>query len=115
MMQNLIEVTMEDNSKLYIETVGSMLSIGEDPLLAPAASEEGIVKRSEDLLKKAFAQIKTFSNSIATSLKNSAICPEEFELEFGVKFTADASIIISSLSSEANITIRMKWTKDERS
>lgn len=113
MAQNLIEVTMEDNSKLYIETTSPMLSDGGDPLMVAAASEDGVVKRTEDLLKKSFTQIKNFSDSIATALKSSAICPKEFELEFGVKFAADAGIIISSLSSEANITIRMKWTKDE--
>lgn len=113
MTQNLIEVTMEDKSKLYIETTSHMLSVSGDPLIVPAASEEGVVKGAGDLLKRSFTQIKNFSDSIAASLKSSTICPREFELEFGVKFAADAGIIISSVSSEANITIRMKWTKDE--
>ena len=111
MAQSLIEITMADNSKLYIETTGFMSSGSEDPLLVPAASENSVVKRTEELLRKSFTQIKDFSDSIAASIKNSTVCPQEFELEFGVKFSADAGIVISSLSSEANITIRMKWTK----
>ena len=81
--------------------------------MTPAASGDGVVRRTEDLLKKSFTQIKNFSDSIAASIRSSAVCPEEFELEFGVKFAADAGIVISSLSSEANVTIRMKWAKNE--
>lgn len=111
MGKNLIEITMPDNSKLYIETTSLMPSDSEDPLLVPASSGNGVIKRAEDLLKKSFLQIKNFSDSISSAIKSSEVCPEEFELEFGVKFAADAGIIISSLSSEANVTIRMKWTK----
>ena len=114
MARNWIEVTMEDNSKLYIETAGPALAEGEDPLMTPAASGDGVVRRTEDLLKKSFTQIKNFSViSRCSSGSVSAVCPEEFELEFGVKFAADAGIVISSLSSEANVTIRMKWAKNE--
>lgn len=111
MTQNWIEVTMDDQSKLYIETAGPILTETKDSLMVPAASESGTVKKTEELLKKSFTQIKRFSDGIAASIKGSDICPEEFELEFGVKFAADAGIVISSLSSEANVTIRMKWTK----
>ena len=113
MSRNWIEVTMEDNSKLYIETAGPTLAEDEDPLMTPAASGDGVVRRTEDLLKKSFTQIKNFSDNIAVSIRSSAVCPDEFELEFGVKFAADAGIVISSLSSEANVTIRMKWAKNE--
>lgn len=112
MTKDWIEVIMEDQSKLYIETTGSMPTGGEDSLMVPAASEGSIIKKTEELLEKSFAQIKRFSDGIATSIKNSDISPREFELEFGVKFAADAGIVISSISSEANVTIRMKWTTD---
>jgi len=111
MGQDLIEITMSDNSKLYIETTVLVPSDGEDSLLMPASSGNGVVKRTEKLLKKSFSQLTDFSNSIASAIKSSSLCPEELELEFGVKFAADAGIVISSLSSEANVTIRMKWTK----
>ena len=39
--------------------------------------------------------------------------PDELELEFGIKFAADAGIIISSISSEANLTVKMKWNKEQ--
>lgn len=111
MAHNLIEVAMADNSKLYIETSGLMPPGSEDPVLVPAASMDDPIKRTAEQLKKSFTHIKDFSDSIAASIQSSAVCPQEFELEFGVKFAADAGIVISSLSSEANIKIRMKWTK----
>ena len=52
-----------------------------------------------------------FSNHITNSMKNLDIKPNEFEVEFGVKFAADAGIIISSVSSEASIKVTLKWVK----
>lgn len=111
MFYNLIEVTMADSSKLYIESADRMPPGNEDPVLVPAASMGNPIRRTAEQLKESFTHIKDFSDSIATSIQSSAFCPQEFELEFGVKFAADAGIVISSLSSEANIKIRMKWTK----
>ena len=60
MTKDWIEVIMEDQSKLYIETTGSMPTGGEDSLMVPAASEGSIIKKTEELLEKSFAQIKRF-------------------------------------------------------
>ena len=38
--------------------------------------------------------------------------PDEFEVEFAVKFSADAGIIISSIGTESSVTVKMKWNKD---
>lgn len=112
-MQNLIEVTMANNSKLYIENAVLVSPNNSDSLLIPAASGTSVIKQTEAMLKKSFEQIKEFSDHIATAIRNSSACPDEFDLEFGVKFSAEAGIVISSLNSEANVTIHMKWTNKQ--
>lgn len=111
-IQNLIEISMDNNTKFYIETVQMPALDENDPLLAPAASGDKVIKKTRDFLKDSFTQIKIFSNSIAEAIEDSHIRPDELELEFGIKFAADAGIIISSISSEANLTVKMKWNKE---
>jgi len=114
-MRNLIEISLDDSTKLYIEGIDNQISNNDDPLLIPVAAERNVIKKTKDFLDTSFCQIKNFSNSIAESIKSSDIRPDEFELEFAVKFSADAGIVISSISTEANITIKMTWNKNKES
>lgn len=110
-MPNFIEVQLDDQTKIYLETAKEDINKGEGGLFAPVASNGRIIEKAKDFLDGAFDQIRTFSTSIARSINNLDVAPDEFEVEFAVKFAADAGIIISSVSSEASITIKLKWSK----
>lgn len=111
MKHKLIEINIDNNTKIYIETIDYTILDDEDSLMVPVASEEKIIKKAKDYLENSMQQIKNFSNSVAKSIKDLDICPDEFEMEFAVKFAADAGIIISSIGTEANLTVKMKWNK----
>lgn len=111
-MKKLIEVSVEDQIKLYIETDDQQL-LDNDPLMIPIASEEKILKKNRSFLEQSVAQIKGFSSTIANAIKSSDAYPNEFELEFAIKFAADAGIVISSISSEANIVVKLKWNNNK--
>ena len=40
--------------------------------------------------------------------------PDEIELEFSVKFSADAGVIIAKAGAEASATITLTWKKEKR-
>lgn len=110
-MSNFIEVHLDDNTTVYLETAKNDMQKAEDGLFTPVASNGRIIEKTKDFLDATFNQIKTFSNEIANTISNIDVTPDEFEVEFGVKFSADAGIIISSISSEASITVKLKWVK----
>lgn len=112
-MKNLIEIVMDDGTKLYIEAINNEAFNADNSLKIPVASGERVVKRTSEFLESSFVQIKNYANSIIKSIKNTDIQPDEFEVEFAVNFSADLGIIISSISTEANVTIRMKWNNDK--
>lgn len=112
-MKKLIEVSVDDQMKLYIEADEQQLLDDADPLLMPSASEGKIIKKTQSFLEQSVTQIKSFSSNIAKSIKSSDTCPDEFELEFAVKFAADAGIVISSINTEANIIVKMKWNNNK--
>ena len=110
-MSNLIEITLDENTKIYLESAKEDIKIGDESLFMPIASNGQIIQKTKEFLDNTFNQITTFSSNIANSIKRLDIAPDEFEVEFAVKFSADAGIIISSISSEASIKIKLKWTK----
>ena len=112
-MRDYIEVIIDDETNIKIELADSAFAGGDDPLVENVASGGKVIKKAKDFLDSSLEQINIFSNSIAHSIKNSKYCPDEFELEFAVKFGADAGIIISTVSTEANVTVKMKWVKGD--
>lgn len=112
-MEKILEVSMDDNMKLYIEAVDIQIFNDSDPLFVPVASNDTVIHKSKNYMESSLAQLRSFADGIANSLKNTSLQPDEFEVEFGVKFAADAGIIISSINTEANITIKMKWNKEK--
>lgn len=111
MTQKLLEISTDNNTKIYIEATDYQISNDMDPLMVPVASEEKIIKKAKDYLENSIEQIKIFSNSMANAIKNLDVCPDEFEVEFAVKLATDIGVIISSIGAEANLTVKMKWQK----
>lgn len=110
-MVNFIEVQLDNNTTIYLETSPNDIQRTEGKLLAPVASKGHVIEKTKDFLDNAFNQIKTFSNEIANVIHKLDVVPDEFEVSFGVKFSADAGIIISSVSSETSIAVKLKWKK----
>ncbi len=110
-MSNFIEIHLDDNTAIYLETTQADIQKAENGLFTPVASNGRVIEKTKDFLASAVNQIEAFSNEITNAINNIDIAPDEFEVEFGVKFAADAGIIISSISSEASVTVKLKWVK----
>lgn len=106
-MANLIEVQLDNGMKIFIEA--SRTDESEDLLEHVSANK--IITKTKEFLTEAFDQIKAFSKGISESVSTLEFKPDEFEVEFAVKFSADAGIIISSIGTESSVTVKMKWNK----
>jgi hypothetical protein len=106
-MVNLIEVSLDENTKIYLEAAQD--DIIEGGQFEAVRNPNRVIEKAKDYFDGTLNQIKTFANSIAHSVKDLVAEPDEVELEFSVKFAAEAGIVISSLSSEASVTIKLKW------
>lgn len=107
-MSKLIQIPLDDNTKIYLET--SDIFIGEqDPMFAPASGCK-ILEKTKSYMDDVLLQVKMFSSQIADSIRNVS---DEVEVEFSVKLTADSGIVISSVSTEASITVKLKWSKEK--
>lgn len=113
-VKQLIEISMENGANLYIETSGSQNLVGEDAFFVPVSTEKRIIKETRDYLEKVLGQIKCFSNSIANSVRNLDLEPDEFQIEFAIKFENELGAVISSISTESGIKVTLKWSNDNR-
>ena len=108
-MSKFIQVPLDDQTMIYLEA-SDALTGEHDPMYEPATGSK-IIAKTKSYLDEVLLQVKLFSSSIADSIRNIS---DEVEVEFSVKLAADAGIVITSVSTEASITVKLKWCKETK-
>lgn len=108
-MATLVEFPLENGEKIFIE-VSTPVKYDKGFQMAGDAVNNKVVKASETF-ERAVQKIKPAAVAIAETFKS--LSPDELELSFGIKFTAEADVIISSVSTEINFDVKMTWKKGQ--
>jgi hypothetical protein len=111
-MSHVVDLPLAEGGSIKIE-------VGEAPLPRPAA---GPVVRSARPVELASAATETFEHALAgvapaatalvSKLRSSAE-PSEITLEFSLKVSADAGVVVARTGGEANFRVLLKWTAVE--
>ena len=75
-------------------------------------AEAAVVEAGESL-ERVLGRIGPAMKGIVSELRASAEWPDEVEIEFAVKVSADSSVIIARAAGEANFRIALRWSKSE--
>lgn len=68
-----------------------------------------MITRAEDSLESALTTIRAAADSLADVVEKMPSRPSSVEATFGVKFTAQASAIVSGASAEASFVVKIAW------
>ncbi|MCX3058222.1 CU044_2847 family protein [Streptomyces beihaiensis] len=108
-MAPLVRIPLDDGSTLTVETDGA----GE-----PAGHEEspGIdrVGRGGDTLQTALARVQPALTAVVDHVRGLAHAPDSVTVEFGIKLSAQAGVIVAKAATEANFTITAQWSRGRR-
>lgn len=109
-MSQILEVTVADKI-LYFEVEDGQ---------SFRAERTGVSKKGLTSLPDAFEKVIDTIDSLSTALVNKIkkfdrdIAPDEFEIQFGVKLSAEAGAVVAKTAGESQISVKMtyKHTKD---
>ena len=105
--KQLVEFALEDGTTFLVEVDKQPTQRGE-----PKAVSRGngvSVTAASKKFDQALEEIKPVITTVVSKLKDIDITPNETEIKFGVKLTANAGIVFSSLGSELTFEITVKW------
>ncbi|OKH35696.1 hypothetical protein NIES2119_19560 [[Phormidium ambiguum] IAM M-71] len=71
------------------------------------------VLKAQQSLEEAFDKVKPVANAIISKLKDLNTPADEVEVKFGIKLTADAGAIFTSIGGEVNYEITLKWSNNK--
>lgn len=110
-MNKIIEFETEDGKgAIAVEVEGS----GRGGGMVRASTAGETLERSVVKFENALGPIQRVADLVITKIRQIAESPSEVAVEFGLKFSAEAGVVISKASAEANFKISVKWTSKEK-
>ncbi|MBE9231323.1 hypothetical protein IQ231_06390 [Cuspidothrix issatschenkoi LEGE 03284] len=104
--KQLVEFTLEGGGKFLVE-----VEEAEDTSLQRVALPSGReIAKAQKTFEEAIENIKPVVASISNKFKD--LGPNEMEVKFGIKLSADAGAFITSVGGEVTFEITVKWSKD---
>lgn len=94
-----------DGGRVFVEVEGQL----EGPM---PASPGTIAAKASESFEDAVAGIRPIAEAILAQVRE--LGPAEATVEFGIKFTAKAGVVIASASTEGHCKICLKWNKPEK-
>ncbi|WP_328472241.1 hypothetical protein OHA21_09345 [Actinoplanes sp. NBC_00393] len=101
-MTTVVVMPLDDGGSVLVEVPdepGSLENVGRPDAL----------KHAQETLQQALARIRPAATAIRDSIREMADPPERIGVEFGVKVTAEAGVVVARAKSEANFTVRLEW------
>ncbi len=111
-MKKIVEFPMEGtDQKIFVE-----VDVNEDDMqgIIPAAQPGEVIGRAKKTFEEAIENIKPAAATIIQKIRSLHDAPDEVEVQFGLKLSADAGAFIASTGIEANYAITLKWKKDPK-
>lgn len=105
MKKQLIEYLTEDGVVITVEAEPGPAEPGGTTLI----SGGGTLQKASAKFEEALEPLRKVSGAIIKKIKELDTHPDEISVELGLKFSAKAGVILTSVDSEANLKISLKW------
>jgi hypothetical protein len=107
-MKRLVEFPLEDGTSLIVEV--------DEPETGGVvkASRGDVLERAHQTMEKSLEKVKPAAQFILTQLRKLHETPDEIEVSFGLKLSAELGVVLAAASLEANYSVTLKWIKEKK-
>jgi hypothetical protein len=105
LMAQLVKFMTEQGEPLLVEVADSW----EQPVTRGGRTGGAAVVEAGKSLEEVVGQLGPVVKGIVSQLRTAADWPDEVEVEFAVKISADSNVIIARVGGEANFRIALRW------
>lgn len=103
-MGTVVEMPLEDGSTVLVE-------VAEDEQRLQRVGRAGsVVRDTAETLEEALRRVKPAVTTVLHQISDLATPPDTVKIEFGVKLTAEAGVVIAKAATEANFKLSLEWS-----
>ncbi len=104
-MADVLAFTSEDGGTVLVETT----ELGSGGPVMRGGRPESVVIEAGRSLEQVVGRIGPIVSGIVREIRESSEWPDEVEVEFAVKISADSNLVIARAGGDANFRIALKW------
>jgi hypothetical protein len=111
-MKRLVQFSLGNNETILVE-VDEPLDSGRAPDgdVPRGMGAAELAQKAGQTFESAISKIKPLAGAVIAKLRELQDSPEEVSVEFGIKLSAEAGVLLASSSVEANFKIAATWKK----
>jgi hypothetical protein len=115
MEKELAQFKLEDGTAFLVEVDEPRAVRGASGVQRVASPRTGqLVLEANQTLEEALEQVKPVIATVAARLRSGLTTPaDEVEVTFGLKLSAAAGVVFSSVGGEVTFEVKLKWVKDK--
>jgi hypothetical protein len=103
-MTDVVRVPLEDGGVMLVE-------VDEDShTLERAGRAENAVHSATETLQEALGRIRPAVEAVARQIRSLPGPPDKVSVEFGIKFTSEATVVVAKAATEAHFTVSAEWS-----
>ncbi|WP_211240797.1 CU044_2847 family protein [Hamadaea tsunoensis] len=77
-------------------------------------SRTKLVIEAKETFEDALTQIRSAAEKTLNVLNSGTLKPDGIEVEFGVRFNAEAGVVIARTQAEGHLVVRLTWAPRDR-
>lgn len=105
-MAELMRWELDDGDEVLVEIAG------DAPEISPVSRAGDMIESAGVSLSSALGHVRNAASVVLTQFKNMADRPDEVEVEFGVRLTAEAGAVIAKTSVDGHLNVTLRWTNN---
>ena len=107
-MKRLVEFPLEDGTTMLVE-----IEEPDQGGLVKASRADDVTVKAHQTLEKSLEKVKPAAQIVIQKLRELHDSPDEVQVSFGLKLSAEVGAVLASGSVEANYTVTLKWVKEK--
>lgn len=108
-MKKLIEFPLEDGTTILVEVDENEMG----GVVKSSRAGDTITKASKTF-EEAMDKVKPAASAIIAKIRSLHDAPDEVEVQFGLKLSAEAGAFVAAAGVDANYSVTLKWKKEEK-
>jgi hypothetical protein len=113
-MSTLVPFKVDEDSRevIWVEIEGAPQPPAPDAFgIIPTRKLPGLAPRALGTFRDLIAGIKPVVRAVYDTLARDELRPDKIEVEFGIKATSEAGLVLGKLSGEGLLNLRLTWNK----
>jgi hypothetical protein len=106
-MARLIDFELDSQTTILVEAADDGTPQGQQHVSTGGA----VTEKAKEAFDTAIAGIKPIARTIMAQMQEAAADAKEIQVEFGIKLTATAGVVLAKASTEGHCKIAIKWVR----